>query len=223
MASADTPLPGIPAADVAARNVVMVHGLYADGSSWINVVPHLQAAGLNVAVVQNPLTTSADAAAETRRVLALQDGPTVLVGHSWSGTIVSEAGGDDGISALVHIAARAPDAGEDLPALAKQFPTPPASSGIAVAPDGYAELDEPTYLNDFAGGVPTARARALYAVQDATGPRCPANARRARPGTTNPAGIRCRRRTAPSTPTSNATWHSGWAPTPSNWRPHTCH
>jgi pimeloyl-ACP methyl ester carboxylesterase len=161
-ARADAPFPTAPVADVRADNVVLVHGLYADGSSWIDVVPHLQDAGLNVAVVQNPLTTLADATAETRRVLALRQGPTVLVGHSWSGTLVS---GDDGISALVYVAARAPDAGEDFPALAKQFPTPPASAGIVVAPDGYAQLGESAFLNDFAGGVPIARARALYAVQ----------------------------------------------------------
>lgn len=164
-ARADSPEPRIPVADIVACNVVLVHGLYADGSSWIDVVPYLQDAGLRVAVVQNPLTTLADAVAETRRVLALQTGPTVLVGHSWSGTIVSEVGGDDGISALVFIAARAPDAGEDFPALARRFPTPPASAGIIIAPDGFAQLDEPAFLADFAGNVPSARARALYAVQ----------------------------------------------------------
>ncbi|MCV7424463.1 alpha/beta fold hydrolase [Mycobacterium yunnanensis] len=152
-------------AEIRARSVVLVHGLYADGSSWIDVVPHLQDAGLVVAAVQNPLTTLADAAAETRRVLALQPRPTVLVGHSWSGTIVSEVGGDDGISALVYVAARAPEAGEDFPALAKQFPAPPASAGVVTAADGYAQLDETTFLTDFAGDVPTQRARALFAVQ----------------------------------------------------------
>jgi hypothetical protein len=89
----------------------------------------------------------------------------VLVGHSWSGTLVSEVGDDPEVSALVYIAARAPDAGEDFPALAKQYPTPPASAGIVTAPDGYAQLDEATFLRDFAGGVPADRARALYAVQ----------------------------------------------------------
>lgn len=156
---------GGPAAEIRARNVVLVHGLYADGSSWIDVVPHLQNAGLNVAVVQNPLTTLADAAAETRRVLALQQGPTVLVGHSWSGTVVSEVGGDPSVSSLVYVAARAPDAGEDFPALAKQFPTAPASAGVVVAPDGYAQLNETAFLSDFAAEVPTERARALFAVQ----------------------------------------------------------
>lgn len=164
-ARADSPALQTPVADVRARNVVLVHGLYADGSSWIDVVPRLQNAGLNVAVVQNPLTTLADATAETRRVLALQNGPTVLVGHSWSGTIVSEVGGDPSVSALVYVAARAPDADEDFPALAKQFPTPPASAGVVVAPDGYAQLSEEAFLNDFAGGVPMEHARALYAVQ----------------------------------------------------------
>lgn len=162
-AGADAPI--APVADVRARSVVLAHGLYADGSSWIDVVPHLQGAGLNVAVVQNPLTTLADAVAETRRVLALQPGPVVLAGHSWAGTIVSEVGVDPAVSALVYIAARGPDANEDFPALAKQFPTPPASAGVEVAPDGYAQLNERTFLEDFAGGVPTVRARALYAVQ----------------------------------------------------------
>jgi pimeloyl-ACP methyl ester carboxylesterase len=114
----------------AARNVVLVHGLFADGSSWSEVIPILQAAGLNVTSVQNPLTTLEDAAAETRKVVARQDGPTVLAGHSFSGMIVSEVGGDPGVSALVYVAARAPDAGEGYAALAKRFPTPPASAGI---------------------------------------------------------------------------------------------
>jgi pimeloyl-ACP methyl ester carboxylesterase len=168
--SMDATAGATPAGDVAispirARSVVLAHGLYADGSSWIDVIPHLQQAGLATAAVQNPLTTLADSVAETRRVLALQPAPVVLVGHSWAGTIVSEVGVDPAVSALVYIAARAPDADEDFPALAKRFPTPPASAGIVVAPDGYAQLDETTFLADFAGGVPADRARALYAVQ----------------------------------------------------------
>src|SRR5277367_6758066 len=102
-----------------AKNVVLVHGLFADGSSWANVIPRLQAAGLNVTSVQNPLTTLDEAVAETARVIARQDGPTVLAGHSFSGMIVTEAGIDPKISALVYVAARAPDAGEAYTALAK--------------------------------------------------------------------------------------------------------
>src|SRR5215510_1610921 len=113
-----------------ARNVVLVHGLFADGSSWSEVIPRLQAAGLNVTSVQNPLTTLPDAVDAALRVLERQNGPTVLAGHSFSGMIVTEAGVHPNVSALVYVAARAPDAGEDYAALAKQFPTPPASAGI---------------------------------------------------------------------------------------------
>src|ERR1700690_4622612 len=88
------------AAPVEARNVVLIHGAWADGSSWAEVIPRLQAAGLRVTAGQNPLTTLADSVAATRRALALQDGPTVLVGHSFAGTIISEAGDDPKVSAL---------------------------------------------------------------------------------------------------------------------------
>src|SRR4029453_11963010 len=104
-------------APVPARNVVLVHGAWADGSSWGEVIPRLQAAGLKVTAVQNPLTSLADSVAETRRALALQDGPTVLVAHSWGGTVISETGTDPKVSALVYVAARGPDAGEDFVAL----------------------------------------------------------------------------------------------------------
>src|SRR5271168_3751418 len=103
----------------AARNIVLVHGLFADGSCWSAVIARLQAAGLNATSVQNPLTTLDDAVAETQRVLARQDGPTVLVGHSFSGMIVTEAGVAPNVSALVYVAARAPEADEDYTALAR--------------------------------------------------------------------------------------------------------
>jgi pimeloyl-ACP methyl ester carboxylesterase len=147
-----------------AKNVVLVHGLYADGSSWIDVIPYLQRAGLQVTAVQNPLTSLADDVAATRRVLALQDGPTVLVGHSFAGTIISEAGNDPKVSALVYVAARAPDAGEDFGALAAKYPKPPASAGV-IKNDGFFWLSEEAFLRDFAGDVEPSRARALYAVQ----------------------------------------------------------
>ena len=148
----------------AARNIVLVHGLFADGSSWSEVIARLQAAGLNVISVQNPLTTLDDAVAETQRVLARQDGPTVLVGHSFAGMIVTEAGVDPKVSAVVYVAARAPDAGEDYTALAKKFPTPPAAAGIVFDGDE-GRLTEAAFLRDFAGDLPEGRARVLYAVQ----------------------------------------------------------
>ncbi|MTV15838.1 MULTISPECIES: alpha/beta hydrolase [Bradyrhizobium] len=149
---------------VKARNVVLVHGLFADGSCWSEVIPRLQAAGLNVTSVQNPLTTLPDAVASAQRVLDRQDGPTVLVGHSFSGMIVTEAGVHPNVSALVYVAARAPDADEDYTALAKTYPTPPASAGIVFDGDE-GRLSEQAFLRDFAGDLPEAKAKVLYAVQ----------------------------------------------------------
>ncbi|MEU7655698.1 alpha/beta hydrolase [Micromonospora taraxaci] len=147
-----------------ASNVVLVHGAYADGSSWSDVIPILQRAGLTVTAVQNPLTSLADDVAATNRALDRQDGPTVLVGHSWAGTVISDAGNHPKVTALVYVAARAPDAGEDYAALAATYPTPPANAGL-VHHDGYAQLSEEAFLDDFAGGVDGVRARSLYAVQ----------------------------------------------------------
>ena len=147
-----------------AKNVVLVHGLFADGSSWAEVIPRLQAAGLNVTSVQNPLTTLPEAVDSAVRVLARQDGPTVLAGHSFSGMIVTDAGVHPNVSAVVYVAARAPDAGEDYAALAKTFPAPPASAGILFDGDE-GRLSEEAFLRDFAGDLPDAKAKALYAVQ----------------------------------------------------------
>jgi pimeloyl-ACP methyl ester carboxylesterase len=147
-----------------AKNVVLVHGLFADGSSWSQVIPRLQAAELNVTSVQNPLTTLPEAVDAATRVLARQDGPTVLAGHSFSGMIVTEAGVHPNVVAVVYVAARAPDAGEDYTALAKTFPTPPASAGIIFDGDE-GRLSEEAFLRDFAGDLPEAKAKALYAVQ----------------------------------------------------------
>jgi pimeloyl-ACP methyl ester carboxylesterase len=155
------------AAPVKARNVVLVHGAWADGSSWSEVIARLQAAGLHVTAVQNPLTSLAEAVAETRRALALQDGPTVLVGHSWSGTLVSEAGMDPNVTALVYIAARALDAGEDFVALTGKFPTMPARAGVQDH-DGYTRLSEDAFLKYFANGVEHSKAEVLYAEQQPT-------------------------------------------------------
>jgi len=147
-----------------ARNVVLVHGAYADGSSWSQVIERLQAAGLNVTSVQNPLTSLSDDVAATRRALALQDGPTILVAHSWGGTVISEAGLASNVTGLVYVAARAPDAGEDYAALAAQFPTPPANAGL-VESGGFKQLSKEAFLRDFAGDVPRSLALTLYAAQ----------------------------------------------------------
>ena len=165
--AASTLIPGAAVASSAAAkspNVVLLHGLFADGSCWSDVIARLQASGVNATSVQNPLTTLPEAVASAERVLARQDGPTVLVGHSFSGMMVTEAGMHPNVSALVYVAARAPDAGEDYPALAKTFPTPPASAGIVFDGDE-GRLSEAAFLRDFAGDLPEARAKVLYAVQ----------------------------------------------------------
>lgn len=151
-------------APVRANNIVMAHGLFADGSCWSEVIARLQPMGFNVTAVQNPLTTLPDAVASVARVLARQDGPTVLVGHSFSGMIVTQAGVAPNVSALVYVAARAPDANEDYSALAARYPTPPASAGIVYDGDE-GRLTEDAFLRDFAGDVPRAKALVLYAVQ----------------------------------------------------------
>ena len=152
---------------VIARNVVLVHGAWADGSSWAAVIARLQAAGLYVTAVQNPLTSLADSVAETRRILAQQNGPTVLVAHSWGGTVISDVGDDPRVSALVYVAARAPDAGEDFVALSSKFPTMPVRAGIETH-DGFTTIKEDAFLNYFANGVAHDQAQVLYAVQEPT-------------------------------------------------------
>ncbi|MDR5835893.1 alpha/beta hydrolase [Caballeronia sp. LZ034LL] len=151
------------------RNVVLVHGLFADGSSWMKVIPLLQAKGLHVTAVQNP-TTSLDAdVAAVKRVLAQQDGPTLLVAHSYGGMVISQAGDDPKVCGLVYVAARAPDAGEDYTALTKTFPAAPASAGLQWSADGYGSLSEQAFIDDFAGDIPKPEAKAYFAVQQPMG------------------------------------------------------
>jgi pimeloyl-ACP methyl ester carboxylesterase len=151
------------------KNVVLVHGLFADGSSWQKVIPLLQAKGLHVTAVQNP-TTSLDADVDAvKRALAQQDGPTLLVAHSYGGMVISQAGDDPKVAGLVYIAARAPDAGEDYPALTKKFPAAPASAGLQWSADGYGTLSEQAFMKDFAGDLPAAEAHTYFAVQQPMG------------------------------------------------------
>lgn len=146
------------------RNIVFVHGLFADGSCWSDVISRLQPKGFSITSVQNPLATLPESVAAAERVISRQDGPTVLVGHSFGGMIVTQAGMHPNVSSLVYIAARAPDANEDFGALAKTYPAPPASAGIVFDGDE-GRLSEEAFLHDFAGDIPKARAEVLYATQ----------------------------------------------------------
>ena len=147
-----------------ARNVVLVHGLFADGSCWSEVIARLPPKGIQVMAAQNPLTTLQAGVEATQRALALKQGPTVLVAHSFAGMIVTEAGIHPNVSAVVYVAARASDAGKDYTALAKRFPTPPASAGIVWSGD-WGRLREEAFLRVFASDVPADKVRVLYAVQ----------------------------------------------------------
>src|SRR6202048_1072256 len=152
---------------VQARNVVLIHGAWADGSSWSEGIPLLQAAGLKVTAVQNPLTSLQDSVAATRRALALQDGPTVLAAHSWGGTVISEAGMDPKGTALGVVGGGAPDAGEDFVALSGKFPTMPVRAGVQER-NGFTNLSEEAFLKFFANGVAHEKAEVLYAEQEPT-------------------------------------------------------
>jgi pimeloyl-ACP methyl ester carboxylesterase len=163
-------------ASTAAGNVVLIHGLYTDGSCWSDVADRLRNAGMSITSVQNPLRSFGDDVATARHALAMQNGPTVLVAHSYGGIVATEVGVASNVSALVYVAARAPEAGEDFIALAKKFPTPPGSTGTVIAGD-LQQLSQNAFLNDFASGVDPFKARELYEVQAANAVSLPATAR----------------------------------------------
>ncbi|AJP72389.1 alpha/beta fold hydrolase [Sphingomonas hengshuiensis] len=145
--------------------VVLVHGAWADGSSWRRVIPLLLARGIAVVAVQNPTTSLADDVAATRRALAAIDGPVVLVGHSWGGAVITEAGNDPKVKALVYVAAFAPDAGETLGALVGAYPPPPALAHIVDDGTGFLKLAEQGWIEDVAPDLPEIEARTLAALQ----------------------------------------------------------
>lgn len=147
------------------KNIVLVHGAFADGSSWAKVIPILQAKGYNVTAVQNPLTSLADDVAATQRALALQDGPVILVGHSWAGVVITEAGMDPKVVGLVYVAAFAPDQGETAGELGKPYPPPPALSAPIADKDGFLTLSTDAVVKHFASDLPAAEARVLAATQ----------------------------------------------------------
>jgi len=148
-----------------APSVVIVHGAFADGSDWAKVVPLLQAEGVAVTVVQNPLTSLADDVAATQRSLNNQPGKVVLVGHSWGGTVISEAGANDKVSALVYVAAFAPDAGQTSGEQGKGAPTPAGISQIKADHNGFLYLTPEGMAADFAQDLPAAQTRVMTATQ----------------------------------------------------------
>lgn len=147
-------------------NIVLVHGAWADGSCWSAVIERLQADGHNVTAPQFPETSLANDVARLRQVLARQDGPTVLAGHSYGGQIVTALGTEaPNVVALVYIAAFGLDEGESIGALLAQGPPTPATANLAIDEQGFAWLPEDDFVNHFAGDIDKAKARAMYAVQ----------------------------------------------------------
>jgi pimeloyl-ACP methyl ester carboxylesterase len=150
------------------RNVVLVHGAWADGSSWAKVIPLLEKAGLKATAVQNPLTGFEDDVAATRRAIALQDGPVILVGHSWGGVVITEAGADAKVAGLVYVAAFAPDVGEPVGELGKDFPPPPGLAEARPDATGYLTLTTKGVFDNFAFDLPLAQRKLIFATQGAT-------------------------------------------------------
>ena len=147
-------------------NIVLVHGAWADGSSWSAVIERLQADGYHVTAPQFPLTSLADDVARLRHVLELQDGPAVVAGHSYGGQIVTALGADaPNAAALVYVAAFGLDEGESLGALLSQGPTPPALVHLFTDKQGLSWLPADDFVEHFAAGVAPDRARVLHAVQ----------------------------------------------------------
>ena len=149
----------------AIKNVVLVHGGFVDGSGWEGVYNILKKDGYKVTIVQNPTISLEDDVAVTRRVLAAQDGPTILVGHSYGGVVITEAGADPKVSGLVYIAAFAPDTGESVSSLIANPPPGAAVPPILPPQDGYLFLDRAKFAASFAADVKPAQAEFMAASQ----------------------------------------------------------
>jgi pimeloyl-ACP methyl ester carboxylesterase len=135
--------------DQAVRNVVLVHGAFADGSGWRGVYEKLTARGYRVSIVQNPLTSLADDVAATNRILDRQNGPTILVGHSWGGTVITEAGTHPNVAGLVYVSALSPDAGETTAQQYEGYVTPPEFV-LETTSDGYGFVNPDAFKGGFA-------------------------------------------------------------------------
>jgi pimeloyl-ACP methyl ester carboxylesterase len=147
------------------KNVVFVHGAWADGSCWSKVIPLLEAEGLHTVAVQNPTTSLADDVAATKAILALQDGPALLVGHSYGGAIITEAGNDPKVVGLVFVAAFAPAEGESIASISKPYPTAPLFSELRPDGQGFLTVTPKGIAEDFAQDLSEQEKQLITAVQ----------------------------------------------------------
>jgi pimeloyl-ACP methyl ester carboxylesterase len=150
------------------HNIVLVHGAWADGSSWSKVVPLLEKKGFHVVCVQNPLTSFADDVAATKRIIDAQDGPVLLVGHSYGGAVITEAGNDPKVAGLVYVAAFAPDKGESSGSLGKPYGATPGVTELRPLGDGFLVLTPKGVSEDFAPDLTTGERDILLATQTPT-------------------------------------------------------
>jgi pimeloyl-ACP methyl ester carboxylesterase len=154
-----------PVRDLKGKNVVLVHGAFADGSSWEKVIPLLEARGLHVVAVQNPLSSLADDAAATKRAIDAQSGPVVLVGHSWGGVVITQAGNDDKVKALVYVDAFAPDSGQSISDVIKGKPAPVWAAELQKDSGNYLTLSSKGIDQDFAQDLTPVQKRVIAATQ----------------------------------------------------------
>lgn len=152
-------------ATAAQRSVVIVHGAFADGSDWAKVIALLQEKGVQAQAVQNPLESLAGDVAAANRAIDNQQGEVVLVGHSWGGTVITEAGNHKKVSELVYVAAFAPDEGQSVESLTKGKPSAPGSASIKADRHGWLSLSPQGIAQDFAQDVPAPQARVMAATQ----------------------------------------------------------
>ncbi len=151
-----------------AKNIVLVHGAWADGSCWSRVIALLEAKGLHVVAVQNPLTSLADDVAATKRIIALQDGPVILVGHSYAGVVITEAGNDPKVVGLVYVAAFAPGEGESINSVSKPYPPAPLGSELRPDAQGFLTATPKGIAEDMAQELSVGEQRMLAATQGQT-------------------------------------------------------
>jgi pimeloyl-ACP methyl ester carboxylesterase len=141
------------AAPLTAKTAILVHGAFADGSSWQKVIPYLEKSGLKVIAVQNPLDSLEDDVAATKRAIRDADGPVVLVGHSWAGVVITEAGDDEKVKSLVYVAAFAPDKGESAESASSKYPKMESLKTFVKDPDGYVTISDEGVKKYFAAGL----------------------------------------------------------------------
>ncbi|MES1217813.1 MAG: alpha/beta hydrolase [Bacteroidota bacterium] len=147
------------------KNIVLVHGAFADGSSWAKVIPLLQAKGYNVIAVQNPLTSLHDDAAAARRAIAQMDGPVLLVAHSYGGMVISEAGNDPKVAGLVYVAALVPEKGQNANAVNAAMPTTGVEKKFQVSPEGFVSLSLKAVEENFVPDASPEERKIIYATQ----------------------------------------------------------